>query len=871
VIKAFFSRVPRKLDVAPLFQISLSTLGYLFLSSDVSFAQVTSVTSDGTTGTTVNTQVTPEGNVAEIRGGQTRGGNLFHSFRNFSVGTGDTASFLNSNDIANIFSRVTGGNISNIDGLISANGSANLFLINPAGILFGENARLDVGGSFLGSTADSILFEDGEFSATDLNNPPVLTINAPIGLGFRDNPGEIINRSAVKDSAGEFVGLEVLPGNNLAFVGGNIKFEAGEATARGGNIELGSLSAAGTVSLNQDGSLSFPEGVAKADISLINASEVDVRGTGGGNITVNARNLNLEAGEFNGSVISSFLQAGITADSTSAEAQAGDITINATESVTLDNSRIYNNVEVGNGGNLNFTTTNLSLKNNSIISASTFGQGNAGLIDINVIESITLDNSAILNAVGEDAEGNGGELNLTTANLSLNDSAIYASILGQGNAGKISIKAQDSISLANSGIYSSVESGAVGNSSDIELSANSISLTDGANLTADNAGQGNAGNITIKADENFSLAKNSYVLSNIGSSNRNPGEGNGKVGNISIEAKEVSLTDGSQLQAGIWTGGQGEAGVISVKAQDSILFNGLNSGIYSNVESGAVGNGSDIELSANSISFTDVAGLRADNAGQGNAGNVNVNSTNLDINRGIINAATAFGEGGNINFKIDDTLTMRNDSLISAQALNNANGGNVNIDTNFIVAFPNQIDGNGSDIIASAAEGDGGRISINAESLLGIQERKALNNNQTNDIDASSEFGLDGTVSIFTPDIKPVQGATELPSNVIEAEQTTEQACQANREAAAKNGLVINGKGGIPATPDQPLTSQNLIINGEVNSASAIPEPIETSQGKIQLARGIKFTKDGGIILTPYPTNNAGERIPEARINCSQG
>ncbi|MGL4882773.1 MAG: filamentous hemagglutinin N-terminal domain-containing protein, partial [Waterburya sp.] len=193
---------------------SLCTLGFLYLSSDISLAQVTS---DGT----VNTQVNQNGNVAEITGGETRGGNLFHSFQDFSVETGNEAAFLNANDIANIFSRVTGGNISNIDGLISANGSANLFLINPAGIIFGENARLDVGGSFYGSSASSILFEDGEFSATDLDNPPMLTINAPIGLNLRDNPEPIVNRSFAPNSAGEQAGLEVLPGNNLVFIGGD--------------------------------------------------------------------------------------------------------------------------------------------------------------------------------------------------------------------------------------------------------------------------------------------------------------------------------------------------------------------------------------------------------------------------------------------------------------------------------------------------------------------------------------------------------------------------------------------------------------------------------------------------------------------------
>ncbi|MGL5943458.1 MAG: hypothetical protein ACRC2S_24445 [Waterburya sp.] len=88
------------------------------------------------------------------------------------------------------------------------------------------------------------------------------------------------------------------------------------------------------------------------------------------------------------------------------------------------------------------------------------------------------------------------------------------------------------------------------------------------------------------------------------------------------------------------------------------------------------------------------------------------------------------------------------------------------------------------------------------------------------------------------------------------------------------NGAVINntksGKGGVPPTPEEPLTSQNLTINGEITSASAIPEPIKTSRGKIQLARGIKFTEDGRIILTAYRTNNAGERLPAGRINCGQ-
>jgi hypothetical protein len=142
----------------------------------------------------------------------------------------------------------------------------------------------------------------------------------------------------------------------------------------------------------------------------------------------------------------------------------------------------------------------------------------------------------------------------------------------------------------------------------------------------------------------------------------------------------------------------------------------------------------------------------------------------------------------------------------------------------------------------------------------------AISGNGTNDFDFTSVLTVQQgiVVNLFDTVVLP-------PASLIDSGQTTEQACQADRETAAKNGLVINGKGGIPAPPDQPLTSQNIFINGEIADASyTTPKPIETSKGKIQLARGIKVTKDGQVILTPYPTNNAGERIPEGKINCGE-
>ena len=127
-----------------------------FLCLGIIFPAASQVASDKTTNTTVN----QNGNNFNILNGIQKGNNLFHSFQEFSISTGGSAIFKNSTDVVNIINRVTGGNISNIDGLIKANGNANLFLINPQGIIFRENAHLDIGGSFLGSTAESILFED---------------------------------------------------------------------------------------------------------------------------------------------------------------------------------------------------------------------------------------------------------------------------------------------------------------------------------------------------------------------------------------------------------------------------------------------------------------------------------------------------------------------------------------------------------------------------------------------------------------------------------------------------------------------------------------------------------------------------------------
>lgn len=170
---------------------------WAFLLSLVPKLAHSQVISDGTLSTNITT---PDDLNFFINDGNRAGSNLFYSFGEFSVSTGGAAIFNNPPDIENIIARVTGGSVSDIDGLIRANNQANLFLINPQGIVFGSNAQLEIGGSLISSTASSIKFADGrEFSATETQESPLLTINLPIGLQFGSNPGRIINQSSVFD------------------------------------------------------------------------------------------------------------------------------------------------------------------------------------------------------------------------------------------------------------------------------------------------------------------------------------------------------------------------------------------------------------------------------------------------------------------------------------------------------------------------------------------------------------------------------------------------------------------------------------------------------------------------------------------------
>lgn len=808
----------------------------------------------------VNSTVTPEGNTRIIEGGTRAGNNLFHSFQEFSVPTGGTAFFNNALDIQQIFSRVTGESISNIDGLIRANGTANLFLINPNGIIFGRNARLNIGGSFLASTADSLIFADGSFfSANNPQGTPLLTISVPVGLQYNGVAGNIVNQASVTNSDNFVSGLEVKLGNTLALVGGDVRLESGILQAAGGRVELGGLATAGIIGLSIDGKnlrLNFPEGVARTDVFLNNRGGVRVDSRGGGDIVINARNLEMFAG--------STLLAGIALSLERSGTVAGNIKINATEQVTISSSLIANLVSrvavvETRGGDINITARSLSVRNGSGISTSMFGVGNGGNISINAADSVSLDgvnsngmSTIVTSTVEPGAKGNSGNIDITTRSLSVTGGAqLQVLTRGQGNAGNLRITATDSVSFDGvssnrrpSSAFSTVETGAVGNGGSINITTRSLSVTNGGVLTARTNGEGNAGNIRITASEIVSLdgvgidGGSSGIFSTVGS------EGVGKGGEIIITTKSLAVTNGAQLLVG--TRGKGDGGNVRIIATDSVSFDGVgsneqSSGIFSTVAAEtAIGKGGLIEIEAGLISVTNRAVLNANSLGKGGAGNIEIKADSVGVDQASIAAETVAGQG-NITLR-SLSLMLRNRSFITTNAKgSDIVGGNITIDVGVLAALEN------SDISANSEEFVGGNVTIDTQAIFGTQARDALTSQS--DITATGAIAA-GTIAINIPDVDPSSGLVELPDNVVDVTRLIADRCLPARKGSS---FIITGRGGIPASPNESMGGETLLVDlvtldGETQGRSE-PELDNNTETKIVEATGWVINEKGEVVL----------------------
>ena len=730
-----------------------------------------------------NSIVIPQADRIRIDGGTTAGSNLFHSFQEFSVPTGMEAFFNNGANIDNIITRITGGNISAIDGILRSNGSANLLIINPNGLDFGVGASLNIGGSFLGSSANSVLFADGSsFSATEANTPtnaaPLLTINTPIGLELGSNPGAIRvggpghNITAEQplflpvQNPGIDSGLRVLPGKTLALVGGDVFLSGGILTAESGRIELGSVRES-NVSLTPISS-GWALGYQNANnqnasnfglIQLESLALADVSGVGSGSVQVRSRLLQLS----NGSVI---LNQNLGPEI------PGSINIDISEEIKL-----------------NGTTPNGFVRS-GIFSDALGGEG--GDITVSSRRLVSEGGGAIL--VGTASPASGGNVTAIASDS--------IDVVGFSAANPINVSAIGSITLG---------SGRAGNT---EVSTERLSLEDGGILTSINFGSGNGGSVAVRASTIEITGINPILVnpSTITSSSFRDGQ----AGNLNINTGSLIVRDGATISAS--AASTGNAGSVTINATNFIEVRGTNSESInpSRIEASAIirdealqqalrlpplpsGNAGDVTINTPELRVLDSGQVNIRNDGLGNSGTLSIDADLIVLEEsGGLTASTSSGQGGNIILSASNALVMRRNSFISAEAGGTGNGGNITINAEILAALES------SDIAANALEGAGGNIAINSAGIFGTQFREAPTPNS--DITASSQFGVSGTVTINNPEIDPSSGLVELPEAISDPTEQIIVGCG----VALGSSFTITGRGGLPADPTAPIRGETI-------------------------------------------------------------
>jgi filamentous hemagglutinin family protein len=313
---------------------------------------------------TLGTQVSGTGNNFNITGGLSKGQMLFQSFTDFSVPTNGSANFSNPVGNRDIITRVTGTLFSDINGTINTNG-ANFFLINPNGIVFGNNARLNVGKSFVGSTASSLDLVDGSgrmmtFGANRSGDAPLLSVAPNVlfdvsRLNLGGGNGAITNYGTLQTpNTSQYIGL----------IGGNVTLDGssggGKIVAPGGRVDIGGLNSAGSVSVDNNGLVFGNIGVGRSSVLMTNGGGITVRATGtldtvntffnnatanGSSINISTNNLDLLNADANSNTLSAAIDAGLETLETNSGVQTqavGNINIEATGKVSLNNSAIKN-------------------------------------------------------------------------------------------------------------------------------------------------------------------------------------------------------------------------------------------------------------------------------------------------------------------------------------------------------------------------------------------------------------------------------------------------------------------------------------------------------------------------------------------------
>lgn len=670
-----------------------------------------------------------------IEGGAIRDNSLFHSFEQFNIGGNQRVYFANPTDISTIFSRVTGAEVSNILGTLGINGPADLFFINPNGILFGPNASLDINGSLFMSTAESLLFDTGvTFSATSPQAPPLLTVSTPTGLQYGSTPGAISLQGTghnlsvePRDPLGIRIiqdnrppGLQVPSHETLALIGGDITLSGANITTEGGRIEVGSVGAQSLVNIESVGDrlLASYENVERFNnIELTNEAATVAAGEGavylqGGRIFINRDSVVFatNSASLNVSAAESLRLLGFIAD--------------ASEPVSFPTGILLQNDlnSTTDAGALTVKTPQLSIENGAGLITQNFGTGTGGNIDIQAPQLQVKDSFIFAGAY---SEGDSGSVNIQSQQLNIDRSFIGADTFDSGASGDITINA-DEIKIQNQTVVAT-DSFAEGRAGDVTIQAQQVQLKDSAFVSAVGRSFGAGGSVSIEAQEQLQITAAGVFTETL-----SPNGG----GTVDLFAPQIEITEGSVVSSA----------------------------------NGGTGQGGNVNIDTDRLQVID-SSVAADTVGQGAGGNVRVQAREIDVTRGRISALTALetGAGGNIVLEASERITLSDRTQVNTESdvTSSGDGGDIAIKTSALLLQQ------GSQLVSrSSGSGGAGNVTIRATDQV-VLKQPFINSSETVEIPtailALLEFqsvGEGGNIDITTGSLSVLDGA-ELLANTF--------------------------------------------------------------------------------------------------------
>jgi len=746
--------------------------------------------------------------------GQQHGGNLFHSFQDFNLQSFESATFSGPNSVNNVISRVTGGNPSNIDGLLrSTIPNADMYFLNPYGIMFGPNARLDVQGSFHASTADTLRLQDGgQFNARQPGNS-LLTVAPVEAFGFLTNMPATIT---TEDSD-----LSVPENQTLSLIGGDLRlngqspiqfdedgfaaiFARSKLSAASGRINLASVASRGEIIPHESElDLNGEGGKIQIDNTLIDVSS---RGSGavfirGGQLAMQDSTIQANTlADLNGKNIDMRLSESIdirgdllaVLNQTFGKGNAGSITINTPYLEVTGSFVDASTLDVGRAGDIKVEATQMALKGGAKFSSSTLGSGQGGQLEIKVTDSISLSGLRkgiwLVNGVSyidypstiassTFGSGKSGIIIVTTDHLNLVGGLIAESSMGMGNVGDIIINA-DRVNLT--------EGAFIGTNSLIAGQAGNIKMTisDTLSMSGSRTGWYHVPGGVFKFKENQTsiqillwgkaqasksgifISADTIILENEGSITTST-FGDNAGSNVSVDVNHLYLNSGGQINSSnaafvgdIVRVGKGNSGTIQIVATGDIIASGrsersLPSGLFTNTDSS--GQGGNIEVQVNQLKLDSGGEIAAKSFNIGNAGEIIIQANSIDIsNEGNISTSAEHATGGNISVNAPNLLYLRGGQITTSVGTGKGRGGDITISGPVFVVLDK------GKIKAQADEGSGGNIRITSDQF--IKSSDSL-------VSASSRLGLDGSVHIDSPDMNLDEFLVVLPGGFIENAQ----------------------------------------------------------------------------------------------------